>query len=500
MGYIILCSKNPKTSYVIKKNPATAPHIKRIRKGFCIGWFNTTSNEEEISKTKDELPTKVESHAKEDIKVSVDADHQTTYVMRFLDCGENVSFPKNQEDEYDYLPYPQYCSPMLLSVVIKDMLDTALNKGDIEDTPNECSIEQAVIKINQKCFRIVNKLNSFIPKFKIEHNKTNIGGLYKIIIKSEKSTISDLLQYSYLVGYILNSMTFSYTDKPIASSLDKIIRIMNNLSVPYYIRYMLKTTMIGHKEFFRVRKELEGGKGAHKEKITMMFGNTQYQRFTFISDNVLKFLREKVKSKGTIHIVDIGCGEGYYVRELLFCLKKNGIEVVYHAHDIDSSEMDKVESLVASDDLYSCVVTYKDIDSLISSISSATKQKIVEKNLESKDVESKDTVLVIFSEVIEHIPIKEVKKFMAKILSLIDFDLMLITTPREEFNINYLLEKGEFRHNDHKQEFTKEEFIALIESLKHDEYVSHKNLKLTFKDVGDIVDGIGMAQAIILEK
>ena len=61
------------------------------------------------------------------------------------------------------------------------------------------------------------------------------------------------------------------------------------------IRYMLKTTMIGLREFPRVKKELEGGID-YKDKIKMSFGNTQNQRFEFISGNLLKFYRENLQT------------------------------------------------------------------------------------------------------------------------------------------------------------------------------------------------------------
>lgn len=474
MGYIILCSGNPKLSYVIKKNPNTSPHVKTVRKGFCVGWF-FDKEESKLDSTSTSIST-------------------STYVMRFLDCAENVSFPKNrdEENEYDYLPYMQYCSPMIMSVVIRDMLNTIINKGDPEDIPEKCYIEQAVVKISGKCFNIIKKLNTYIPKYKIELTQLNVKDMYNLIIGSNKSTVCDLLQYAYLIGYVLNSMTFSYTDKPTGQSLDKVIRFMNKLAVPYYIRYTLKTTMISRKDFERVKKELEGGSES-KEKIVMTLENTQGQRFQFILKHLLNFYKNVTKdAKKNVHIIDIGCGEGYYVRRLLRTLKENKCVITYHAHDTEQTEMDKIDRLIESkDELYSCVIVHRNLDDMISKIKTL-------KELHGNNI----SIFIIFSEVIEHIPIDQVEQFMVKIVSQINFDTMLITTPRREFNVNYLFENGQFRHEDHKQEFTKDEFVSFIDTVKdkvkNNEPITHKNLESVFSDVGDTVNGVGMAQAIIL--
>lgn len=459
MGFVILRTANPRLSFVIKKNPSTKYHIKPIRKGFGIGWFTPDKNNQE-------------------------------FVMRFLDCGEAVSFPRHRSDEYDYLPHMQYDSPMIMTALMREMLSTALNQGSPDDTPMECSIEQAVMKLSNRAVKMLQKLNTYVKQFTIEVTQKETAGIYNINISSASSTIENLLQYAYLLGYVFNSMIFTYIDRPTDDALDKIIRIMNNLNIPYYIRYTFKTCMIGRKEFDRVKKDLEGINP--DEKIVMVSGNTQCQRFDYISKNVFDFCKSMLDANRTnIHIVDIGCGEGYYVRGLLEFLKKKKIDVVYHAHDIDEEEMNKIEKLVTSDELYSSVVVHRSIDDLTEQL----------RAIENDPTSAK---LIVFSEVIEHIPLNSVEQFMIKILSQIDFDTMLITTPREEFNINYLLAKGEFRHPDHKQEFTKDEFVKFVDSVTKTastkNSVQVKNIKMTFEDVGDTVNGVGMSQAIRLDK
>lgn len=456
MGFLVLKSKNHDMSFVINKNPSTAPHVRIIRKGKCIGNF----------------------HKKED---------ETCYVLRFVDTEENVSFPRHRGDDYDYLPYKQYCAPILMTCIVKEMFGTIINKGSEKDIKTQCSLEQGIIKLSQKAKKLIEKMNTFITNYNIDIVNTNVKDLYRFKLSSESSTISELLQYAYLLGFTLNCMTFGYNEKPDPSALDKIIKIINNINAPYYIRYTLKNYMIQKKEFNRIKSALEGNYDSNSKsfKISMVYGNTQSQRCDFISEDLLGFCKNCIKFNNNIHIVDIGCGEGYYVKKLVNLLKSEGIKNVnYYAHDIDENEMKKISHLIKSDDTYSNVKPYMLIDNMIEDLSKLS---------------DNDKIMIIFSEVIEHIPLIEVKEFMIKIISQINFKRMLITTPQSEFNIHYLLGDSGFRHHDHKQEFTRKQFEQFIKDVL-DEVVEKcaKQLNSEYHTVGDCINDIGMSQAIIL--
>lgn len=445
MGFITLSSDNPNLSFIIKKNPASSPHTRPVRKGLCIGWFK---------------------------------DLDTKYVIKFTDTQELVSFPKNHSDEYDYLPYMQYCAPILMTCILKEMFGTCINQGSVDDLIGKCSISQGVMKLSRRAQNLSDKLNLYIKQYQIELKETIIPNIFEFSIKSEHSTVSELLQYAYILGYIFNCLTFGYNEKPDSSALDKIIKIINNINVPYYIRYLIKNSMIGRKEFDRVKESLQLSKDSN---ILMKYGNTQEQRCDFIAEHINNFCKDTLAKNKHIHLVDIGCGEGYYVKNILEMIEKKKYKVQYHAHDINESEMDQIDMLIKTDDVYKCVSAYRSIDHMI--------QKL-------NELSENDYILVIFSEVIEHIPIDDVKSFMIKLLKNIKFKQMIITTPTYEFNKHYMM-TTEFRHPDHKQEFTKEQFIFLINDIIRD---SEIDLRSEYYPVGDQINEIGMSQCIQLFK
>ncbi len=443
MGFVILKSTNPNLSFIIKKNPSTSPHIKNVRKGLGIGWFN-----------------------------------KSDYVIRFVDIEEKVSFSRNRDDDYDYLPYMQYCAPILMTVLIKDLLTSALNQPnelDVIDDETLSSFEMPIVKLNSKGTKMVEKLNTFIDDFKIKLEPLKVDYMFRMIV-STKKTICHLLQYCYFLGYVLNFTSFGGIEKPLDGALDKVVGIMNNLNIDYYIRYIFKTYMIVRKDFDKIKKNLETIKG---HTVSMKPGTTQEQRFDFILKHVLDFCNTYDTYK--IDIVDIGCGEGYYVQNLLLKLSskyKGYDKLQYNAYDIVSEELDKIEKMKKIDSIYDKVIIHRSYDDMISALA-----------------ERKSKKLIIMSEVIEHIPHLESVDYVGKIMKDITLNKIILTTPSVEFNIHYLLD-GKFRHDDHKQEYTRKEFLDFVEESSK---LSNKNnLSSTYHQIGDVIDDVSMSQGIII--
>lgn len=113
-----------------------------------------------------------------------------------------------------------------------------------------------------------------------------------------------------------------------------------------------------------------------------------------------------------------------------------------------------------------------------------------------------NSVMIIFSEVIEYIPLDNVRQFMLNFIKGMNFNKMIITTPQKEFNIHYLLEPNELRHDEHNQEFTKRGFIDFMNNII-DECITNDDkykIESEYNAIGDNIDGISMSQGMILIK
>jgi 2-polyprenyl-3-methyl-5-hydroxy-6-metoxy-1,4-benzoquinol methylase len=294
--------------------------------------------------------------------------------------------------------------------------------------------------------------------------------------------LQTLFRYAYMVGHIMSYLTFGKAEPISSGSINKIVRIVTELDIPYYVRYLLKTHLIRPAE---LDKYIERLAESNHHQLTLFGGNTQDQRYDFIRNEMKMLIDEKSPSK--LEVIDIGCGEGFYVKKLIKFLNEtySEIEIIYHAHDIDPEEMEKIERIREIDESYGEVLRpHHTFDEL------------------SKAVSLDDTSLkvVVMSEVIEHVPLDKVESFISKVAGL-PYHTAVLTTPDVDFNIHYgISDQGgliEFRHDDHKKEYTKAEFYDLVTRSVR---IISSSARFEQKMVGDVVDSDSVSQAIIVIK
>lgn len=77
----------------------------------------------------------------------------------------------------------------------------------------------------------------------------------------------------------------------------------------------------------------------------------------------------------------------------------------------------------------------------------------------------KDIDAVIAIELIEHVYPDVFEEIPYQIFEIIKPKIVIITTPNCEFNVLFNLEEGTFRHDDHKFEFSREQFIEYCQNI-----------------------------------
>jgi 2-polyprenyl-3-methyl-5-hydroxy-6-metoxy-1,4-benzoquinol methylase len=424
MGYLTIESENPDLSWVLGKNPDSGMICRTIRSGILYGWYHNNQ----------------------------------TYVIRFIDCGDEVSFRKNIHDNYNYLNALQYCSPLFLSSIVTEIFGSTMNKSNEKDVVCKNKITHHLIKLNSRSINFINKLNRHIKNFNINIIPTQYTKLYKLEIESD-CLIKDIINYSYMLGNIINVLSIGYVDKPRLEQLEKMINFMIQINVPYYPRYLLKTNLISFDEFNKLKDKLET---FGDEKIKMYWGNSQVQRFNFVNSHI----------SFSSDIIDFGCGEGYYVKGLMPKLSKT---CKYYAWDADSEELEKVKYFKEKNPEYENLIILDSEEKLFNQI-------------------KYDNPTILLSEVFEHIEKEKAVELVNKIKSTINFSQMIITTPDVGFNKHYFTD-GEIslRHHDHKQEYTQEEFKEIIENIFGEQF--EKN----FYNVGDQIENNSITQSYVIK-
>lgn len=426
MGFLIIESKNEDLSWVLGKNPESGMIARNLRSGIVWGWYSNNQ----------------------------------TYVTRFNDYTDEVSFKKNIHDNYNYLGSLQYCSPLLLSTIMTELFNSTMNKENLKDIECENKISLNLIKLNKRAINFIEKLNNYIKLFSIVIVETKYVGLYEFVIKSTKSTIRELFNYSYLFGNLLNVLVIGHIDRPNLEQLDKMLNFMIKINIPYYPRYLIKTHMISREDFVVLKKKLESISNC---SVTMNWGNSQEQRYKFIESNI----------SFSSDIIDFGCGEGFYIKKILPQLSQTN---KYIAWDENPEELAKVKYFKEKNPQYDNLIIPDTEEELFEFVKKQTSNPII-----------------LLSEVFEHIEPTDAIKLVEKIKSNINFKYIIITTPDVEFNIHYSTsDEINLRHQDHKYEYTKEEFKNVINSIFDCSY------KKIFFQVGDIIDTNSISQSYII--
>ena len=151
---------------------------------------------------------------------------------------------------------------------------------------------------------------------------------------------------------------------------------------------------------------------------------------------VLAALREV----GAARVLDLGCGEGNLLRELLK-------EPAFHAvtgMDVSHRTLETAHSRLRLDNL-----------------PSAQRERItlLQGSLTYRDQRLAGFDAAVVMEVIEHIDPERLEAFEAAVFGAAQPGAVIITTPNSEYNVLFEnLPPGEFRHRDHRFEWTRQQF------------------------------------------
>lgn len=147
-----------------------------------------------------------------------------------------------------------------------------------------------------------------------------------------------------------------------------------------------------------------------------------------------------LKAAGAKRIVDLGCGEGSLLRELL---KDRTFEKMLGV-DVSYRELEKAKRRLRRE---------------LSPMQRQHKVELIQSSLIYRDerIQGFDAATVI--EVIEHMDLDRLGAFERVLFEFAQPPLVIVTTPNVEFNVRFpTLPSGKLRHSDHRFEWTRAEF------------------------------------------
>lgn len=389
--------------------------------------------------------------------------NQNEYHIIFQDT--KYSYTRDNSNQLDYM---SHCSPNVLldvfaSSAFRHMLyDTEKYKNhEVKHIGKSMQdIDKSPFEINFNCYidsSWIDKDGSGIFKKyfgqKVEI-KREIGYIYNITIKGDNAHETfNLAAIIAMFSAVVNPYKWQITN----SLIEKYIRVMNNVDVPYFIIYLFKVRLLHEENFNQHKSGLE--KIMKHSELKLTYGNTHKQRMLYIKDTI----------DLNNDILDYGCGEGKYLKMLGKHMKS---DQNYFAHDIED-----VESHIKH------IAKFVNPEVHFSQVFSKLKQKMTR------------PVSIIMSEVIEHNEPEMAKMMIERVMNEANYKQIIITTVNRDFNKHYSMQK-EMRHEDHHFEMNMDEFKNFMKPIiEGQDGVSYRYIQ-----IGDSIDGVQPTQGFIIEK
>ncbi len=290
---------------------------------------------------------------------------------------------------------------------------------------------------------------------------------YALEIKGQQR-LQDLLKHLYVLIPVLDDEKHYFVG---SEEVEKLLRHGGDWLASHPEKNLISNRYLAHKKSLS-RLALMQLSEAEQELCEIQseqnIQEAEIEKPLSLKKQRIQAVLEELKTHGARRIIDLGCGEGDYIRELL-----------------ENREFD----LIAGSDV-SCRVLEKAAQRLRLERMNEREQKrlsLFQASLLYKDERFSGFDAAICIEVIEHMDLFRIPYLERSLFKYARPKLVIITTPNFEYNKKFeSLPAGKFRHGDHRFEWTRDEFRfwAGNTAVKH-------GYKVEFKGVGPLDPELG---------
>lgn len=375
----------------------------------------------------------------------------------------DLSRGKNDQSQgiFDYVNDRPYATSSFMCTTISQILSSAISGRskqyeELIGEKMEYEIEIVSLKVGthhtmlERAFEPLGYEIQIFSKILDEKTFGEYSSNYVDLILKGKVTLQEMLQHLYvLIPVFDNNKHYYVSDNEVEKLLDKGGDWFEN-----------------HPEREFIVKRYLNNRFINDEKLKLLSSENDIKTTEEVKVNSLNSLRllhvvNKIKELEITSLVDLGCGEGKLIKELL---NDSAVNRILGA-DISISELKKAVKKIKYD-------MVQDRVELVQSSGIYYDERFT----------NYDAICLI--EVIEHIDELKLKLLKENIFGEVKPKYVLVTTPNAEYNKVYELDG--FRHKDHRFEWTRSEFKVWCEDIC-DKY----GYDVEFSYIGEETEDVG---------
>ena len=355
-----------------------------------------------------------------------------------------------------YINDRPYVASSFMSVAISRVLGSALH-GRSKDRPELCNtaipleinitsvpvrggetfLENIFLPLGYELLTKQHLLDDMHPEWGLSH-------YYTITLKGN-ARLQEVLSHLYVLIPVLDKEKHYYVSE------DEVQKLLKHgegwlkehprreVIVNRYLKFQRRLTRIADTSFSSVEDEVSNRVDNDTEE--------QLEKPIYLNQKRYKTVINLLKEKGVNRIVDLGCGEGKFLRELLKVEQFSEIVGI----DVSSQALHYAEKKLKLDDL---------ADNIRARI------KLLHGSLIYRDSRISGYDAACCLEVIEHMELDRLDAFEKALFYFAKPNLVIITTPNKEYNTNFSnLADGKYRHSDHRFEWSRLEFQNWLEMV-----------------------------------
>ncbi len=392
-----------------------------------------------------------------------------------IDLVRKLKTPGNSLMLQHYVNDRPYTASSFTSVAIAKVFSSALNgtckdRPELIDQPMPFEVNIPAIKVSgqegllEDIFEPLGyEITATQHPLDEVHAEWGMSNYYSLTLKNTL-TLKDLLSHLYVLIPVFDNNKHHYISR---NEIDKLINKAGDWLQHHPNKEFITRRYLGHisslakTALTRLIPEENEIEAAEKEVV-------EPEKKVRLHQVRLNAALEQLKQSGAKRILDLGCGEGRLIRMLL---KERQFEKIL-GMDVSYREL-----LKAKDRLY------------YDQMSPRQKERIgiIQGSLMYKDARLKDYDAAAVVEVIEHMDEDRLDSFEQVLFDYIKPETVVITTPNSEYNVNYeFLEDDNFRHDDHRFEWTRAEFKSWA-----DKVCEQFDYQVNIQMLGDVDEAVG---------